>query len=227
MEIKDNISGFKQQFFSQRINGWILFCVLCLLIAFQAWLNNTFLFTRDIYYNTYGEEVALDRIDRFLDIRERLTWMIYAVIPFVLLVKVSFVVLCINTGLLTRDDEENKIGFKKLFKIVLLAELIFIAANYIRTLWLVCIKHIGDLKEIQKFYPLSLDFLTKYISDWFVYPLLTANLFEVAYVLFIAYCLHLALGQEYKRTLLITALSYGIGLLLWCVVVVFLSINLS
>lgn len=220
---KLHFSTLKAQF---DFHKGFFFLLLCLLNAVAIYVYSEFLLDEDLYFQTYGERVALDRIKATLDLRRQVNWIAYAFIPLVLLIKISFTAFCLNVGTLAA---QVKIGFIKLFRIALVAELIFILANLIRAFWIAYFSDIETLQEVQYFYPLSLInfFSPESIESWYAYPIITANLFEVAYILALALGIHWTTRKSYRQSLGLTLTSYGTGLLIWAVFVVFLSINLS
>jgi hypothetical protein len=208
------------------IRGRVFFPVICLLISLNIYINNRFIFTRDLFYQTFGEQVAFERIQSFLDMRDRLAWVGYACVPVILLIKASFTALCIDIGLLFTKRSEP-VSFKKLFKVALVGELAFVSAIFIKSAWIYFLIEPGTLTDVQHFYPLSLGFLLDGMPQWLTYPLLTINLFELAYVLLLAAGLNIYMGKGYRKAFTITLFSYLTGLLLWSVLVMFFSINLS
>lgn len=204
----------------------IFFLFLCLINTIVIYMYGELVLTDDIYYQTYGEKMAMERIENFLEVQRRFNWVGYILLPFILLIKISFTAFCLNVGVLFAN---LKIGFGKLFRISLVAELIFVVGNLIKTLWLGFFSNAGNLTEIQYFYPLSLInlFSPESIKSWFIYPVITANLFELFYMLALGLGIHWTIKRPYGQTLTLVAASYGTGLLVWAVFVVFLSINLS
>ncbi len=204
----------------------LYFLLLCAANMVAIKMNNTLILTDDIYYQTYGEQVAIAKIESFLDLRERISWLAYVFVPIILLIKISFVALCLNIGTLFSNI---KLGFKRLFRIALVAELIFVVAGIIRILWLYYVKEIEVLQDVQYFYPLSMInfFSIDTLESWFIYPMVTLNLFEVAYFMALGLGLHWALQKPYGKMLRMVIGSYGIGLLIWALLLVFLTINIS
>lgn len=208
------------------INGYFIFFTVTLLSCVNIYLGNELLFTKKIYYQTFGEQVALERIDRYFEFRDQMGWLAYVFAPLMLILKAGYTAVCIDIGMLFTKHEIT-IKFKKLFKIALLAELIFMVAAYAKTAWIVYVADVNTLQDIQKFYPLSLINFVNDMPDWMSYPLLTVNLFEVFYITAIAAGVASMMNQGFKNAFMLTLFSYGTGLLLWAVFVVFLTINLT
>jgi hypothetical protein len=85
------------------------------------------------------------------------------------------------------------------------------------------------LEDLQYFYPLSAINITGYenLKPWFVYPLQVLNLFEVAYWLVLAYLLGKEFKEDIYKGLTVVASSYGVGLVIWVVAVMFFTLNMS
>lgn len=203
------------------------FVILCLLYAVNTFIFNELLITKQVYYQTFGEQIALQRIDEVFEFREHWKWIGYAIIPLMLLIKISFTAVCLNIGTMFAGYE---ISFKKLFQIALIAETIFLIGALSKSLWLLLFREVHVLQDVQYFYPMS---LLTFVNDsasierYLVYPLQTINLYEAAYWFALALGLHWALGKSFRSAFTLTAVSYGTGLLIWMIFIVFLSINIS
>ncbi|MBL4655446.1 MAG: hypothetical protein JKY33_06455 [Bacteroidia bacterium] len=218
-----NLSITKQSFnFDKRH----FFVILCMYYFLNTYIISDVVITKELYYQSYGEQVAFEQIDAYVEASEKWSWIGYVFLPLVLLIKISFVALCLNIGTLLNGIN---IGFKKLFQIVMIAHVVFACASFIKGIWLLFFIDVHTLQDIQLMYPLSLLSIvdTKEIEAWLIYPLQTINLFEFAYWLAIAKGLQMVLNQSFSKMLTLVVSTYGIGLITWMVIVVFLSLNLS
>lgn len=218
-----NIRLTKETF---RFDKRMFFGVLCLYYVLNTYILSELIITKDLYYQSYSEQVTYEQIDAYVEATEKWKWIGYLVIPLTLLIKISFVAFCLNIGTLLTSI---KISFKKLFQIVLIAHSTFAFASFIKGIWLLFFIDVNTLQDAQLFYPLSLlnFFPHDKLEAWFIYPLQTINLFEMAYWLIIAKGLQMVLNRTYFDMFKLVVSSYGVGLLVWMVIVVFLSINLS
>ncbi|UYN87097.1 MAG: hypothetical protein KIT51_02130 [Cyclobacteriaceae bacterium] len=110
----------------------------------------------------------------------------------------------------------------------MVAEFVFFIPPILKVLWF-GIFHIDyTLKDLQIFSPLSaLNLINRdSVEPWLLYPFQILNVFELVYWLVLAYGLYELTGERYSKMLGIVAASYGTGLLLWIVFIVFLTINL-
>ncbi|MBN1986332.1 MAG: hypothetical protein JW761_08515 [Prolixibacteraceae bacterium] len=90
--------------------------------------------------------------------------------------------------------------------------------------------------EDLQFQPLSIMELLneKTVDPLFVYPLSLLNVFELAYFLVLAWLLVGIINEankehpvKYGKSLQLVTASYGSGLLLWVLVVMFITLNLN
>jgi hypothetical protein len=209
-----------------RSNKWLFFLLWILANVLVVYMNRNYLFTDSIYYNSYGEKVALERIDSFLTLREKFKWLAYVFIPIVLLFKVMLITLALNTGTLLADV---KVGFRKLLGMVVVFEGVFILANLVRVLWLAFVVDANHMSQVEYFHPLSLlnMFDGATLPKWLIYPTHLVNFFEAAYIALLAAGMRLYSGQSYGKALALVLSSYGIGLLIWATLISLLSISLS
>lgn len=123
---------------------------------------------------------------------------------------------------------ELEISFENCFKIVLITEIISITSAIARTLNFYIYPPIS-IDSLQNFNPLGLSSLLKNdtIPKYLIYPIQQLNLFEVGYWLLLAYGIKSFGNIEFKKALKITSLSYGVGLAIWCIFIVFLQLQFS
>jgi hypothetical protein len=204
----------------------LFFLLLCLLMFANNYFTREYIVTKDVFYRTFGEQVAVERINQYLNLREKVKWIVFALMPVILLIKISLITLCIDAG---TEFADYKVGFKKIFRVVLVAESVFIVATFVRTLGLYFFANINVMQDIQRYSPFSLAsiFPAKNFPSWLSYPLLTVNLFEVAYVIVLSLGMSHILQKSFRESLKLVSLSYGLGLLIWMVTIVFLTINFS
>jgi hypothetical protein len=154
--------------------------------------------------------------------QKRYSWIAYPVQLVTLGIKVSFTGGCIYAGLLLG---QQKIKFSRILKVVLFSEVVFILYSMGR-LGVLFSKDFSTLEQIQKFWPLSLFslFSSDSIPQWLFYPLYTINIAEIAYWLVLALGLTYLMKTKFLQSLKTVLTSYGAGLLLWMVFLVFVQL---
>ncbi len=146
--------------------------------------------------------------------------------PLLLLLKISVIAAVLDVGCFFFGKD---ITYKKLFTIVTQAEFVFLLVIVVKTAWFFTFKTDYTLQEVQYFYPLAAINTVNYenLQTWFVYPMQVVNAFELLYWLVLAYLLGKALQIGTEKSFTIVASSYGVGLLIWVVGIMFLTLNMS
>lgn len=208
------------------INGWWVFALVCLLSLFIVFIMNSYIFTNQIYYRSFANQLTSQGLETFLGLKDRYRWVSYLYTPIILLFKISFVSVCLSVGTILSTLDFK---FKTIFKAVLLAEGVFIIAQIIYLFNLYQHIDILTFETVSNYFPLSfLSFYgTENVVPWLHYPLQTLNLFEFAYILCISWLLSKQWKPNFIESLNIVIPSYGIGLLVWMVLVVFLTLQVS
>lgn len=208
------------------INGWWLFVIICFLSLIILFILNSYIFTNQFYYRTFSDQLTTQGLEIFLGLKDRYSWVGYLSTPIILLFKTSLVSVCLSIGTILFSLDFK---FKSIFKSVLLAEGVFIIAQIIYLINLS--QHLNTLtiESSLNYFPLTV--LSIYgaenVVPWLHYPLQTLNLFEVAYILCISWLLSKQWKLDFIESINIVLPSYGIGLLIWIVLVIFLTLQIS
>jgi len=189
-------------------------------------ISETRVFTDDFFKENMSTQYSLYTIESILETKEKFWWASYFIQVVIVLSKVLFATLCIFIGIVLSDIE---LSFKDLFRSILLAEFIFIIAQamYLINLYVHRVELTFDTTA--NYFPLSMlsFYSVESVVPWLHYPLQTLNLFEVAYILCISWLLSKQWKPDYVESLNIVIPSYGLGLLVWMVLVVFLTLQVS
>ena len=132
-------------------SGLKLFLVIVVVNGLLAFSNNYLFINDDLFYQTYGEQLAISRIDKMLDLRDRWEWLGYAFLPLLLLFRVFLTSSCLCIGIYFAD---LKLSFSKLFKIALLTDFIYVLSGFVKLVILIFFKPISTLYDLQ-FTPFS------------------------------------------------------------------------
>lgn len=209
------------------VNGWVLFAFVSALYVGLTFLSREFVLTEQLYYNTYGERLAADRIREMIQMQEQYAWLGYIVAPFFVVLRDSYVALCLSVGAILMEHEE--MTFRRLFKVALICEGIFLLQSALTTFWNAVIVSPETLQEAGTALPVSLAALVNpdQLPQWTLYPLQSANLFEILYVAALSATLTWTFGKEAGRMSVLTIASYGIGLLLWIAAATFFLVQVT
>ncbi len=206
--------------------NWHLYAYLLIGYVTIVYLSNKYIFTNNLYYYSFGNQLTTERITQLLSFKSRNEWLGYMIGPVILLIKTSLITVILYTGVFFLDI---KIGFKKLFHIVLQAEFVFLFAIFVKFYWIYVFMSDVSLKTISFFQPLSIInfFSIGEIPKWLVYPMQLVNLFEIGYWLLLAYLLEKIIKKSFWKSFEFVLSTYGVSLLIWAVFVVFLTLNFT
>lgn len=211
------------------IRAWKVFLVLSVLYILFAYADESIFVNDDLYYNSLGEELTIDRIQELIENSYKWEWIAYGFVPLVVLLRASYTTLFLFIGVFFT---EMKVNIASIFKVSLLADFIYIIAAVLRLLILILFKEVSTFGDLS-FQPLSLInlFDVERLELFVVYPLSLLNIFELIYFLLLAFFLRSILADYnvktigYGKSLAMVTLSYGGGLLLWVAFIMFLTIN--
>ena len=200
----------------------LIFSIFYILINY---ITNEVIFNDLFYYNILSNKFSLKNIEEVIQFKDKYERVSFILLPLIIIIKYTFVSIIIFIGI---KLFEVKINLRECFKIVLLAELIPLISSVTKTLYFY-IYPPRSLEFIQKLNPLGITNFLKNdsIPKYLLYPLQQINLFEVGYWLLLAYGIKSLGNVDFKKALKITSLSYGVGLLIWCIVIVFLQLQFS
>ena len=203
-----------------------LFFGIVIINLVIIWLSRTLLLNETVFYNTYSTQLTYERSLQLFENLNRLSWISYAFFPIILLLKFIFISIVLYTGLFFLNLN-YKVSFSTIFKIVIASEIIFIFAGLLKFLWFYFLAGNYDLNDLGFFYPLSLINLFKIseVNKIWIYPLQIVNIFQLVYILALSFGLS-NIGQiDRSDSDRIVLLSYLPAMILWIVLIMFLSID--
>jgi hypothetical protein len=161
-----------------RFKTWHLFLMLVAGTMINVWFQQTFLLSQETYHLLLEGQLEAARIDEYYFMMKKVSIWNYALAPILILVKILFLALLIQTPLVFKFID---IPFKTLFRVMTQASFVMLAAGVVATLWLMQYAGEGLTQEQLSFVPLSLTNLVEFRH----YPLqlyslmASINLFEL------------------------------------------------
>jgi hypothetical protein len=148
------------------------------------------------------------------------------ILSILIYIKLLLTLGCILLGALLNEVNVN---LKNIFKTLIIGECVFIISQVLFSINLFLNKGNLIFERIPNYFPLSmLSYLgVENVVPWLHYPLQTLNLFEVVYILYISWLLSKQWKPDFVESMNIVIPSYGLGLLIWIVLVVFLTLQIS
>jgi hypothetical protein len=200
--------------------------VNCLILIAISYFSNNYIVTDQLINDHLSSIYDESKILTILDSRQKFSLFKYLVIPFVYLSKTIVISLWIYTGLLISATPNLK--FKSIFSSVILPYSIFLIPSVIKIFWF-SFQENYSLIDLQSFMPGSLLnlFDINNIESVYVYPLKVLNIWEVAFWFALAYELKGYFQEDFGKSFGTVMASYGSGLVIWIVFVVFLTLNFT
>ena len=193
---------------------------ISLLIA-----SREFIVTNEVLEDHLIQQHSVDQIQKLLDSQDKFAWIRYALLPLFYLVKLTLISLWIICGFILFGYNNS---FKKVFRVVLIAEFVWLIPPFITLTWFGLVDINYTLIDVQYFKPLSLlnFFEASEVENWLIFPLQSLNLFELVYVLVLAIGIKKMLKKDYNTALNFTIPVYGSAVFVWVVFYSLISVNL-
>ena len=178
-----------------------------------------------IYFNTYADKLSTERIQSLYQNSKKWEWLGYFLLPLFYLFKIICVTFCLTTASLLNVEKGN---FKANFNVSLKADYIFIIMMLVRFIWLKSFKEINNLTDLGYIPGSILNlFNIENIPKWIIYPLQICNIWEVLYCLIGTSMYSIQFGVSKKVAACQFCIPYLIGLFIWVLVVVFLTLQFT
>lgn len=203
------------------------YLVLSITLIVLTELTKHFLHFDKFLYNSLAEKLTSKQIENYFEMQSKWKWLGYVFVPVFVLVKTLIIASAVYTAVFFFN--KNKISFKSILNIVLKAEFIFLLVPILKIIWFYFFQTNYTLEDIQYFYPLSALNIIGYagLEPWLIYPLQILNLFELAYIIYLAYQIGKVTSTNTDTGFKIMMYSYVPTLLLWVCVVMFLTLSMS
>jgi len=131
---------------------WQLFIALSVLGILLTFSVQYLFFSDELLQQTFGSQLAYERINAMFALSRKWQWVGYAIIPVVILLRVFYTSVFIYTGLFFADIST---GFVKIFKIALWADFAFVLSGVAKLVILIFFKEVSTLHDLQ-FQPVAL-----------------------------------------------------------------------
>ncbi|NIG54892.1 hypothetical protein [Chitinophaga sp. Cy-1792] len=206
-------------------NRYFYFGMICFVAMLYALLINIYYLNYDIIHQTYITQLSDDNVAAVLETSKRWAWISLLFLPLVIISRVLYTAVCLSIGGILKSDEA---AFMKYFNISLKAEAVFALMLLTKLFIFGCIRMPADLIELN-IIPFSLYDLLKqhHLEKWQLYPLQTINIWEVFYALLLAKLLSYNNSKPFLSNLLFVCCTYGVGLLIWLLIIVFFTVSIQ
>ena len=208
------------------VQRWKLFMGIVLVNLLIILLSQAALINEIVFFNTYSEQLTYERSMELFSMMKSYSWASYLLCPLVLIMKFTVVSLVIYIGVFF-CDLQKEITMQKVFTVVIGCEVVFVLASAAKLLWFIFFAGNYTLNDMSFFYPLSLInlFRQSEVAVYWIYPLQTANLFQIGYIIMLAAGLARISSVKRNATDKIILITYLPAIAIWIVFILFLTID--
>jgi len=198
---------------------WLFFFFYISIYISIGYFSHRFIYTNDLFFNPWNRQLVSEHIKAVLFRQKGLEWAGYLLIPVIVFLKIQLPASCLYMNSVFND---RHIKLKKCFAIALQAEIVWLIPAVLKFGWFLFFPP-EKLEVMSDFSPWSMSFLANNETPSYIkYLFQTFNAFELLYWVVLAEGIRSALTISFKKSLLIVAKSYGIGLLIWIALICFL-----
>jgi hypothetical protein len=208
------------------VQRWKLFLGIVSVNLLLILLSQAALINEIVFFNTYSEQLTYERSMELFSMMKSYSWASYLLCPLVLIIKFTVVSLVIYIGVFF-CDLQKEITMRKIFTVVIGCEVVFVLASAAKLLWFIFFAGNYTLNDMSFFYPLSLInlFRQSEVAVYWIYPLQTANLFQIGYIIMLAAGLARISSVKRNATDKIILITYLPAIAIWIVFILFLTID--
>ena len=218
----------KNSIFNLKIRGNIVlpFLFVIFLVEGIMLLSQNILYIDKLYYDSLLEQISYEKIQDLSSQAKKWSWVSYAIIPVIYIIKFSLVSTCLYIGAFFMN---KRLKFSELFLVAIKAETVFIFLSLFKIIWFSIFKTDYTYLDFATFSPLSLMSIVgmESVDKIWHYPLQVFSLFEVFYWFVLAFGVKELLEKDLAPSFKLVLSSYGLGLLSWIVVIMFITATLS
>ena len=203
--------NFREKFVNEwfDFNSKLYFVLICVLMFIILFLKKAFLIEEITAFEVLDERGEMGIFNIFFALE-------YAVVPVFFAWRITVTTFLIWVGCFMFG---YKLTFNKLWKLVLMLEIVFLIPEILKLLWFMTFETNPDYWDIRAFYPFSLMNLFDYeaIGKQWHYPLKALNIFEIGYWFLLVYGIYYLSGKSLKIAYAIVSSSYLLFFFIWLV----------
>jgi hypothetical protein len=198
----------------------LIFISIWFILVLVSVYSQTFVLTDDFYRLIAGSQMTDRQFDDYLEFVHKWQWVSYLFIPLVLLLRISFAWICLKAGSFISEQFTDA----AFWKIAMQAEIVFAVGAVAGLLYTEFFVDVETMEQLSV-NPFSLQvFVSDSLPKWSNYFFNTINVFELGYVLVLAYLIAEESKSKVLPSLKFVASTYLPGLALWVLLVSYLSV---
>lgn len=211
------------------MKNFIFFISIVLCYFLLTYLDKNFITTNSKIIDFLAKDYPSEVVQNYMESQKKWWWLAYVATPLLIGIKILLVAFCLNFIKLLDLPGLDNIKFSDLVFLALIGESVFVIAGFYKFVNFYWIDTDYSMETLQTYYPISLLNLRGLISTekWLAYPLQLVNLFELFYWGILTWGIwELSENKiSFPKSLGLTTITYGVGLLFWVGVVSFFILN--
>lgn len=207
----DRLSRYRKQFLEEwfNFNTVGLFVIICLTYLALLFVKRIFIIDSIAAFEVLNERGDIWVFDLIYSIQ-------YLSVPLFLAWKWTWTTLTLWIGCFMFG---YRLHFNQLWKMVMLAEVVFFLPDIAKLLWFTTFFSDPDYNDYMAFYPFSLINLVDYtqIAPNWIYPLKSINIFELVYWPVLTFGIYFLSGKKLKISAYIVLSTYVLFFFIWLI----------
>lgn len=167
------------------------------------------------------EDVKAAMLERFQTWR----WVGIAIVPLMILLRVSLTASCLFIGSIL-NEKFNKLTYSGYYGVAMKADVISVLHSIVSSVVIINFFR-DDLMKGQTVFSLLYFIDMNSVDKWLTIPCASINLFEIAYWFFMAKLIAVATGNKFWKSVEFVICTYGVGYLIYIVLLMFVTLYLS
>lgn len=205
----DRLTTYRKQFLEDwfDFNGAGMFFIICMTYIALLFVKRIFIIDSIAAFEVLNERGDIWVFDILYGIQ-------YLSVPIFLAWKWTWTTLTLWIGCFMFG---YRVHFNQLWKMVMLAEIVFFLPEIAKVLWFTLFYTDPDYNDYMAFYPFSLINLVDYtqIAPKWHYPLKSINIFEVLYWPVLVFGIYFLSGKKLKYSAYIVLSTYVLFFFVW------------
>lgn len=211
--------------FSKRINLTVLTLLsLIFLHLILLFISNNLIPTDELLRESLKKQISGERITELIKFQSEWSWLIYVTTGVIALLRIGLIIMSLKIGAILYGYKINNY-----LSLIIASEISYFSMNLFSLCWFLINKENLNLELMRSFTPLAISNLLNLnlVDQIFHYTLRIINVFEISFWFILAYIVSRELKIKYWKSFEFVMSTYGVGLLIWIVFVMFLTINMN
>ncbi|HNV80845.1 MAG TPA: hypothetical protein PKH45_03255 [Tenuifilaceae bacterium] len=207
-------------------NVYILFASIVLSFFLIGYITSNYVLTDGVMYNILYGHVPDPLIDQTIAFHKKWAWVAYLANPLILLLKWVFITAFIG---MVSVFMGYSLSFRQIFKSVMSCEWLFVLFASINLIVLLFseITSMADMEHLNVINKFSAGHLlgTFCNAKWLSKPFYSLNIIQLLYILLLPVPLSVVSNKDYPKNLVLAVRSYVPALLLWIVLLTYITVS--